>query len=62
MQYAAVVKNCLKFDEAGKSKNACYVTTGLWSNQCITEAKKMFPADQPPMEIATGVASKFREI
>ena len=20
------------FDESGKSKNACYLTTGLWSN------------------------------
>ena len=62
MQYAAVVKNLLKFDESGKSKNACYITTGLWSEQCITEAKKMFPADAQPIEVATGKESNFREI
>lgn len=31
MQYSAVIKNLLKFDENGKSMNASYVTTGLWS-------------------------------
>jgi phosphoserine aminotransferase len=62
MQYSAVVKNLLKFDESGKSKNASYVTTGLWGKQSITEAKKMFPEDSPPIEVATGIKSNYREI
>ena len=53
MQYAAIVKNLLK-----PGQKACYLTTGLWSEQCITEAKKMLE----PIEVATGARSNFTKI
>ena len=39
-QYTAVVKNLIGLKPA---KKAMYLTTGLWSNFCITEAKKLYP-------------------
>ena len=62
MQYSAAIKNLLKFDENGKSKNATYITTGLWSNQCITEARKMFPEDDPPHEAFNGKSTRYTQI
>ena len=54
MQYASVVKNLLKFNSNGTTKNACYVTTGIWTELCIKEARKLFPSDQPPIESVCG--------
>lgn len=59
MQYAAMIKNLLK-PEA--NSNPCYLTTGLWSRQCLNEAKKMCPADNQPIELATGEKDKFTRI
>lgn len=41
-QYTAVVKNLIGLKPARK---AMYVTTGLWSTQCIKEASKFVPAE-----------------
>lgn len=40
--YTAVVKNLIGLKPA---KKAMYLTTGLWSEQCITEARKHIPAE-----------------
>lgn len=61
MQYAAMIKNFLKYDENGKSKGANYIVTGLWSNQCINEAKKMM-TDTPPTETANGISSNYKNL
>lgn len=59
MQYAAMIKNLLKPE---LNSNPCYVTTGLWSEQCIREAKKLCPTDNQPVELATGKKSAFTKI
>jgi phosphoserine aminotransferase len=56
-----MIKNFLKFDANGKSLGANYVVTGLWSNQCINEAKKMMN-DTPPTVTATGAESNFKTL
>ena len=53
MQYSAIVKNLLQ-----PGKQACYLTTGLWSEQCINDGKKMLD----PIEVATGAESNFTHI
>jgi phosphoserine aminotransferase len=55
LQYAAIIKNMLI-----PGRGANYLNTGLWSNQCLTEAKKM--SDVPPTEMASGAKSKFTHI
>lgn len=42
MQYASIIKNLLKFNPDGSHRNACYVNSGMWSNNCINQAKVMF--------------------
>lgn len=59
MQYAAMIKNLLKPE---LNTNPCYVTTGLWSQQCLTEAKKICPADNQPVELTSGKKSAFTKI
>ena len=41
--YTAVVKNLIGLKPA---KKAMYLTTGLWSEQCLSEARKHIPADK----------------
>ena len=60
MQYGAIIKNLLKTDANGKTWSANYLNTGLWSNQCLNEAKHMMPV--PPVEMASGAASNFTQI
>ena len=43
MQYTSFCKNLIGLRPARK---AMYVTTGLWSSQCWTEAQKFIPADK----------------
>lgn len=38
------------------------MTTGLWSNQCLTEAKKMLPADNQPVELACSRACNYQKL
>mmetsp|Transcript_8635 Transcript_8635/g.14610 ORF Transcript_8635/g.14610 Transcript_8635/m.14610 type:complete len:130 (+) Transcript_8635:232-621(+) len=57
-QYTAVVKNLIGLKPKRK---AMYLTTGLWSLQCITEAKKLIPAEDI-VEVANGQPGGFLEI
>lgn len=58
MQYAAIVKNLLHNDDQGNCKGANYVVTGLWSNQCFNQAKRMFK----PTESVNTSNTKFKHI
>ena len=42
----------------GSMKGGSYLTTGLWSQQCINQAKRMFS----PNEMATGAESGFTDL
>jgi len=53
LQYTAVAKNLIGLKPQRK---AMYLTTGLWSSQCITEARKFIPAENL-IEVASSKAS-----
>ena len=55
MQYTAVVKNLLGLKP---HKKAMYLTTGLWSKQCITEARKHVEP-QNLIEVANSESSNY---
>ncbi len=59
LQYAAIIKNLMK---SGKGSAPSYVVTGLWSNQCITEGRKMLPEDNQPVELASSQHCKFNKL
>ena len=61
MQFATVVKNLLKRNPNGSHKNANYVTTGLWSQLCIGQAKIMFEGENP-IETVSGASTKYRTL
>jgi len=61
MQYASMIKNLLRHDESGKSKGACYVDTGYWSNQCLNQAKRMLGSVQPTC-VASGKDSRYTTV
>ena len=48
--------------KSGKGSAPCYVTTGLWSNQCINQARKMLPEDNQPVEIASSKESNYTKL
>mmetsp|Transcript_13075 Transcript_13075/g.20307 ORF Transcript_13075/g.20307 Transcript_13075/m.20307 type:complete len:279 (+) Transcript_13075:23-859(+) len=57
LQYASIVKNLLKDGEKG-----AYLATGLWSEQCINQAKKMCPEDQQPQLLASDKENGFHGV
>jgi phosphoserine aminotransferase len=57
-QYTAVVKNLIGLKPA---KKAMYLTTGLWSNFCITEAKKLYPNGNI-VEVLNNKESNFTQL
>ena len=58
LQYTAVLKNLMGLKP---QKKAMYLTTGLWSLQCITEARKHF-APGKCIEVATSAASGYKKL
>ena len=54
-QYTSVVKNLIGLKPARK---AMYLTTGLWSTQCLTEAKK-FIEPSNLIEVTNTSASNY---
>ena len=54
-QYTAVIKNLIGLKPG---KKAMYLTTGLWSGFCITEAKKLHP--DGVVEVLNNKESNFR--
>ena len=57
-QYTAVCKNLIGLRPARK---AMYVTTGLWSSQCIKEARKFIPAENL-IEVTNLSASNYTQM
>lgn len=57
-QYTAVVKNLIGLKPARK---AMYLTTGLWSQQCITEARKLIPSANL-IEVANSKATNYTQL
>jgi len=58
LQYTSVVKNLIGLKPA---KKGMYLTTGLWSSQCITEARRHYPESQI-IEVANGKDSNFTQL
>lgn len=58
LQYTAVIKNLIGLKP---HKKAMYLTTGLWSTQCITEARKHVPEGNI-IEVATSKPSNFTQL
>ena len=58
MQYTAVIKNLINLKPA---KKGMYLTTGLWSTQCIAEARKHVPEGHI-IEVASSKASNFTQL
>ena len=58
MQYTAVIKNLIGLKP---QKKAMYLTTGLWSHQCITEARKHYSA-QNIIEVANSKDSNYTKL
>lgn len=56
--YTAVVKNLIGLKPA---KKAMYLTTGLWSEQCITEARKHIPAENL-IEVTNTKGSNYTQL
>ena len=54
-QYTAVVKNLINLKPA---KKACYLTTGYWSRQCITEVRRHLP-NENIIEVLNNESSNF---
>lgn len=45
-QYAAAIKNLMKYDDNGKPLGVSYLTTGHWSKQCVNQARNMLKDDE----------------
>jgi phosphoserine aminotransferase len=58
LQYTAVIKNMIGLKPANK---AMYLTTGLWSSQCITEARKHVPEGNI-IEVANSKSSNYTQL
>ena len=56
MQYTGIVKNLIGLRPARK---AMFMTTGTWSQQCITEARKFIPEDKL-IEVTNLASTGFR--
>lgn len=56
--YTAVVKNLIGLRPA---KKAMYLTTGLWSEQCVTEARKHIPAENL-IEVSNTKGSNYTKL
>jgi phosphoserine aminotransferase len=48
--------------KSGKGSAPSYVVTGLWSNQCLNEGKKMLPEDNQPVELANSQHVNFNKL
>jgi phosphoserine aminotransferase len=58
MQYTAVIKNLIGLKP---QKKAMYLTTGLWSQQCITEARRHAP-EANIIEVANSKDSNYTKL
>lgn len=58
LQYTAIVKNLIGLKP---QKKAMYLTTGLWSNQCIQEARRHIPSANL-IEVANSSSTSFTQL